>query len=664
MNWRPPLVLPAMLGLAAALAPPMQQAADFANWQFRQPFEVGGTGLTAFEVPPETLNASQPTLADVRIAAPSGTETPFVVDWPEVRPARVVVAENFRMTLGDGVTTLLVETGTTEAVRALVLDTEAGDFLKSVMVESSEDGATWQTAVDHEIIFRQSARVAKLRLALAPRTYKWLRVQVDDRSGKPVAFGGAKLELAARRPIEKPHPATWRDRRELPGKTALTVDFGAANVFLGSIWIETPEPVFSRDVVISLKEPDAAEGRERRIASASIHRIALNNGRTESLEIPIHRTVTNREVRVEIDNGDSPPLRVSGIRASRHPVRVVFHASEPGNWELFTGHPLATVPRYDTAALATRLRDSAAAEVVIGSMGINPNHQKPAALPEIEPQGAGINLSRWRYRKAIDLKKPGVVQVELDAEVLARASLDLDDLRIVQGGAQLPFVIDSTRELRSIEPVVEAERDPKRPAVSLWRITMPLSSLPASGLSCRSPTALFERQVAAWAKTRDSLGNESRLHLGSARWARKPPADAGDLRLSFNGARLPQSFMLETDNGDNPAIEIESVRVHYAVPRLIAKASAVGDMFLYYGNQQAAKPRYDLRLVDEELRAAPKQSALLGDEEALAGRAPESPDEGGVGSPWLWTALALVVVGLLWIVARMLPASQGGDGPR
>lgn len=664
MNWRPSLFLPAILGLSAALAPSPQRAADLANWQFRQRLEVGGTGLIAFEVPAETLNASQVTLADVRIVSPSGTETPFVIDWPEVRPARLIVPENFRMILGDGVTTLLVETGTTEAIRALVLETDAADFLKSATVESSKDGAAWETAADNEILFRQSARVAKLRLAVEPQSYKWLRVQVDDRNGKPVAFGGAKLELAERRPLEKPHEATLAHRQELPGKTALTVDLGAANVFIGSIWIETPEPVFSRDVVISLKEPDAADGRERRIASASIHRIALNNGRTESLEIPIHRTVANREVRVEIDNEDSPPLQVSGIRATRHPIRVVLHAGEPGSWEVFTGHPMATRPRYDTAALATRLRESAAAEARVGSLGINPVYQKPTALPEIEPQGAGIDLSRWRYRKAISIREPGVVQVELDADVLARASLNLDDLRIVQGGAQLPFVIDSFREFRSIEPVVESERDAKRPAVSLWRVTMPLSSLPASSLSCRSPTALFERQITAWATTKDSLGNESRRNLGSARWASKPSAEAGELRLSFDGARLPDSFMLETDNGDNPAIEIENVRVNYPVPRLIAKAPAVGDVFLYYGNERATKPRYDLRLVDEELRSAPKQSAVLGDEEALGGRDRERPGEGGVGSPWLWTALAVVVIGLLWIVARMLPASQGADESR
>jgi hypothetical protein len=61
-----------------------------------------------------------------------------------------------------------------------------------------------------------------------------------------------------------------------------------------------------------------------------------------------------------------------------------------------------------------------------------------------------------------------------------------------------------------------------------------------------------------------------------------------------------------------------------------------------------------LRLVRDELLAAPPEPASLGEEEIL------KPDPGDgpamdAGSPWLWLALGGVVVALLTIVAKLLP---------
>ena len=102
---------------------------------------------------------------------------------------------------------------------------------------------------------------------------------------------------------------------------------------------------------------------------------------------------------------------------------------------------------------------------------------------------------------------------------------------------------------------------------------------------------------------------------------------------------------------------MENIRLLYAAPLLVAKLISAAPLFLYYGNPQATAPIYDLRLVRNELLAADRQATTLAAEEVLKPEAAK-PWANTAGSPWLWAALALVVVALLAIVARLLPKPQ------
>ena len=59
-----------------------------------------------------------------------------------------------------------------------------------------------------------------------------------------------------------------------------------------------------------------------------------------------------------------------------------------------------------------------------------------------------------------------------------------------------------------------------------------------------------------------------------------------------------------------------------------------------------------------EFETATKVAGTLGDEEKLPGYSADPRHPSGKGSPWLWAALALVVVALLWVVAKMLPKKE------
>ena len=120
---------------------------------------------------------------------------------------------------------------------------------------------------------------------------------------------------------------------------------------------------------------------------------------------------------------------------------------------------------------------------------------------------------------------------------------------------------------------------------------------------------------------------------------------------------MPQrdTLILETENGDNPPIEPEKFTAFYPATRVLFKADGNDRLFLYYGNPNVSPPSYDLNLVAGELLAADKSTAAPGSEEVLkktGWMAGASPGSGGF---LFWGILAVVVVGLLVVIARLLP---------
>ena len=118
------------------------------------------------------------------------------------------------------------------------------------------------------------------------------------------------------------------------------------------------------------------------------------------------------------------------------------------------------------------------------------------------------------------------------------------------------------------------------------------------------------------------------------------------------------TLILETENGDNPPVELEKFTAFYPATRILFKAKADDELFLYYGNPRASSPRYDLSLVANQLLAADKKTASLDGEQQLkksSWRENEVPGQGGIV---FWGILAVVVIGLLVIISRLLPKSQ------
>jgi hypothetical protein len=94
----------------------------------------------------------------------------------------------------------------------------------------------------------------------------------------------------------------------------------------------------------------------------------------------------------------------------------------------------------------------------------------------------------------------------------------------------------------------------------------------------------------------------------------------------------------------------------YPVVRLVFKVAETDGFALAYGNKNASAPRYDLSLVAVKLLTSSRNVAQLTPGESGPAKTGSWNPLDSVNSGYVfWGALALVVVVLLVVVAKLLP---------
>src|SRR4029078_9168543 len=152
---------------------------------------------------------------------------------------------------------------------------------------------------------------------------------------------------------------------------------------------------------------------------------------------------------------------------------------------------------------------------------------------------------------------------------------------------------------------------------------LPQPGTPITRLVCTSSSQLFHRQMRLWEEVTDERGDKCASELGRATWDQTPNSPKRDLVIELNARPKSDTLFLETDNGDNPAIELHDFRSYYPVTRVVFKAAPdpAQPAWLYYGNLDATAPRYDLTLVAGELLKSERGTVTAATQENLSSKA-------------------------------------------
>jgi len=625
------------------------------QWRFRQTIEVPASGLVQVNLPAETVNIARPDLSDLRIFDANEKEVPFLIDQPVPRAESTVPPKDFHAEIISTETRLLIATGTDLTIAGITLETPAGaSFIKSVRVEGSSDQKNWRTLTSGDPVFSMSNGAAKPRVQFPEGTWQFLRVVLDDSRTLPVAWTGARLIIAGSPAPTEPVSATIKSRDENPGMTRLGLDLGAANLRIASIRIGASEPVFTRAVTVAAPELSEEKLHEQTLSSGVLYRVDLNGKIEARLDVPIEKQIYGRDLVLLIDNGDSPPLLISEVRADRRMTRLLFFAPAAGSYSLLSGNSQCDPPRYDLSQLGDQLRRAVATEGRVSRPVLNPGYDAAANLPQGFITGAKIEIAPWKFRKPVQVAKAGAQQLELDPDVLARAMPDLGDLRVVSENVQLPYLIERTSISRTVNLTATHANDRERPTISRWQLKLPQAGIPITRITCISDSSLFERTFRIWEELTDERGNKYPGDLAQPTWRRVPNQPARQLAASFERPPRSDTILIETENGDNPPIELHEFRGYYPATRVIFASPGSQPIALYYGNDEAATPRYDAKLIAAPLLRSDRMAAGLGPQEILKSEQVTETLRGSARYIF-WGVLGIVVAALLVLISRLLP---------
>ena len=159
----------------------------------------------------------------------------------------------------------------------------------------------------------------------------------------------------------------------------------------------------------------------------------------------------------------------------------------------------------------------------------------------------------------------------------------------------------------------------------------------------------------------DSRGETSRHLLGDARWRRTPGEPARPLTLNLTSRPVTDVLFLEIRNGDNAPIPLGKTTLSYLATRLHFLAPVSPGTWLYYGNPKASAPDYDLQMVASRLLVAEAATVAAGAAETAKPGAWSGLTLAGRGVWLFWAALGVVVVALLLVLRRLLPAPPAAE---
>ena len=193
--------------------------------------------------------------------------------------------------------------------------------------------------------------------------------------------------------------------------------------------------------------------------------------------------------------------------------------------------------------------------------------------------------------------------------------------------------------------------------------------LPVDRLILRTPSVNFYREVSVQGS--DDRDTWRTLVGGAAVYSYQTPKFAGDsLEVGFPESAF-RYFRLVIENLDDPPLPVEEVAFSGVKRTVLFLARPAASYALFYGNEEARAPSYDLARLLPYLDTESPAEASLGPQQANPGYAELQPPA-SERYPWLITVavaaaavvVAAILVGVFRQVRKALPPPDAGEsGP-
>ena len=594
---------------------------------------------------------------DLRLFDKTNREVPYLLITPRVeaqwRAARLLRIAPTKLTSGfeaDFETPLPIDRVRFEGLPA--------PFLKRVQIEASGDRTHWTLVVPDGTLFDlPNDGLALTALDLPAGTYRYLRLTWDDRASRRMPLPRqveVRVASATRGPAPLRTPVAIERRPSEPGKSRFRIRLPGAHLPVVAIELSIGGGNVLRTARVTEGRLEGSTVVPTELGTATLRRSVRDGLTAAELRIPI-TPPSEWQLELAVDDGNNPPLDVTGATAVFATLPFIFFESAGDTLIARFGNDRLTAPKYDLEAERDRVPSLALAAAHWGaSREVAPAGDSAGAVPTA---GATIDPRSFRYARSIPSGTAGLATLPLDAAALAHGSFG--DIRIATpDGHQVPFLVERLDEPLAVTlPAPErltSNRD--QASRSRYRIRLPYAGLPASRLVIHTDARVFDREVALEmlpSAEDDPRARSGPIRVAATTWRHADPELAAPaLSMALPALRVAE-LSLVVDEGDNAPLPLRDATLLLPAYRLRFFRDGHTPLTLLYGRSDLAAPRYDLALLAPRLLGAPAQDVAASAERETANVTGVTP------TIVFWCALALAVLALVVLIARLLRPGNG-----
>jgi hypothetical protein len=543
---------------------------------------------------------------------------------------------------------------------ALKLNISNRKFLKSVTVKSSTDYKHWQKIIGTAPIFGSIRGPSNNLIMLPPGKRKYIRLIIDDRQSTPVKIDGIKVRIFPNaQPPTKKINIKIKERQEVGDNTIIDLHFPYRNLPLLKLQFSVDNPAFKREVALFQQIHSKGITRQKRVGEGTIFRFRGNSTARQRLTFPVNHQFLNRQARLVINNRDNPRLELKNLTGIVPEIKLVFWARQPGTYRILAGNRAASRPDYQLDWLRDYVESMQPPDLLPGPLEKNKYFRQPEELPELPTRGAKLSPKKWKYRKKLQLNSPGIKWLELPPAVLSRSRSHLQDLRLLSGQHQIPYILAEQPLTRTIDRTTIKISQEKQGTTTRYKFELPHPNLPLFSIFTLPEEKLYKRKVVLYEKINDHPNRSNRRVLGRSTWKQLPDRNKATERIYLRKRPLSAELYLKIYNEDNAPLKLSDFNFSYTTHRIFFKTEQQKPVFLYYGNNSATTPDYDIKLVKTSLLNSQAQQIHLGPEERLTPSAWWKVDfTGSTTRIIFWSIIIFVTAGLLIVIAYLLPEVQ------
>jgi hypothetical protein len=663
--------------LAAVLAVAAVDAQE--RFRFERQVVTTGPGPQRLAVDVALVAAGQPFtvidgvardgLADLRLFTAEGAVVPHLLVHAPAREREWVPAVVLPVVATEKTSGFEADLGAPGVIDGLAVEGLPAPFLKRLTLEGSGDRQRWTALVPEGTLFDlPDESLRQLDLPFVPGSYRYLRVTWNDaNSGRlptPRAVRARRAGVdAPPAPLVAELPFT-RLASE-PGRSRYRLILPGPRLPIVALELSVPGTHVFRAASVNESRLVGDEAVPIEIGRARLRQVIRGGFAAGALRIPV-APPSEAELELVIDDGSNPPLDLARISAVFAELPWIYFDAPPGVLIARYGDPAATPAAYDLEAVRGTID---LASLTAAGWGVP---RPPAARPEAAPPelptvaGAALDTRPFEHLRGVSAAGTGLFVLPLDAAVLAESRGPrghFADVRLVDAdGRQVPYLIERREGPIALDLPFTAGEPPgeRRPAghVSAYRLSLPYPNLPDARLVVETTSRVFRRELrVATEPSADRRRRSAALEvLAAAPWVHADQQSAAPLLTIALPATGQRELWLIVEEGDNAPLPVASVRLLLPSYRLRFFRLSESPLRLAYGHRSLPPPQYDLSLLASRVMGAAASDAALD----AAARPPSS--DSLMSRRTFYVLLAVAVVALLALVARLALQSDGADG--